>query len=171
MKHELIFWDIIENMLTSNTGSTTVLLEAITGCNLNVKVLKQETLVKNQNLQWSGNTICRESVLFTAEREVSYNIVYINWDELNSNIRDALKKGTEPIGKIIINTDHRRELLYSGIVTREMQSEFNINESCTDNVLKKYAIWTGNICLFLIYEMYYIENLKYCVNKREERGA
>ena len=55
MKHELIFWDIIENMLTSNTGSTTVLLEAITGCSLNVKVLKQETLLKNRNLQWSGN--------------------------------------------------------------------------------------------------------------------
>lgn len=141
MKDELIFWDIVENMLSS------------------------------QNLQWSGNTICRESVLFTAGKEVSHNIVYINWDELNSKIKDALKKGTEPIGKIIMNTDHRRELLYSGIATQVIQKEFNINDLCTDNVLKKYAIWKGNVCLFLIYEIYYIDNLKYCVNKREERGV
>ncbi|MEE1057163.1 MAG: chorismate pyruvate-lyase family protein [Acutalibacteraceae bacterium] len=168
MKDELILWDVIKDMLMRNTGSTTVLLEAITGCKLKVKVLKQNNFLSNGSLHWNGNTVCRESVLFTEEKEISHNIVYINWEELNNDVRKALKEGVEPIGKVIMHTDHRRELLYSGIITEEiLKKECNINESCVgNNVLKKYAIWVGDVCLFIIYEIFYIENLKYCVYQR-----
>lgn len=83
-------------------------------------------------------------------------------------IRKALKEGVEPIGKLIMHIDHRRELLYSGIITQEiLQKECNINESCVgNNMLKKYAIWAGDVCLFLIYEIFYIENLKCCAYQR-----
>lgn len=166
MEDKLVFWDIIKNMLISNTGSTTVLLEAIVGHELNVKVLKQEKFLPSPKLKWKGDTVCRETVLFIGEKNVSHNIAYINWKELDINIRDGLIKGEKPLGKLIMDIDQQRKIEYSDDVVREIRSECNIDVSC-DDIVKKYEIWNGNICLFILYEVYYFENLKYCVDQRK----
>lgn len=165
MKDELLFWDIIKNMLMINTGSTTVLLEAIIGQELGVKVLKQEKFLSNYNLEWEGDTVYRETVLFIGENNVSHNMVYINWEGLDSDIRDGLVKGERPLGKVIMDIDQKRKITYSGPVTPEIQKECNIDAS-SDDIIKRYEIWSGDVCLFILYEVYYLEKLKYCVEQR-----
>lgn len=165
MKDELLFWNIIKNMLMSNTGSTTVLLEAIIGQELGVKVLKQEKSSSSYNLSWEGDTVCRETVLFIGENNVSHNVVYINWEGLDDDIRDELIKGERPLGKVIMDIDQKRKIVYSGVVTPEIQNECNIDAS-SDDIVKKYEVWSGNVCLFILYEVYYLEKLKYCVEQR-----
>lgn len=165
MKDELLFWDIIKNMLMINTGSTTVLLEAIIGQELGVKVLKQEKFLSNYNLGWEGDTVYRETVLFIGENNVSHNMVYINWEGLDSDIRDGLIKGERPLGKVIMDIDQKRKITYCGHITPEMQREFNINAS-SDDIVKRYEIWSGDVCLFILYEVYYFEKLKYFVEQR-----
>lgn len=166
MKNKLIFWNIIKNMLMINTGSTTVLLEAIIGQELSVKVLKQKKSLLGSGFKWNGDTICRETVLFIDEKDVSHNMVYINWEALDSDIRDELISGEKPLGKIIMDIDQQRKIIYSGTVTPEIQNECNIDASC-DDIIKKYEIWSGNVCLFIIYEVYYFDRLKYFVEQRK----
>lgn len=165
MKDELLFWNIVQNMLMRNTGSTTVLLEAIIGCEVNVKVFRQEKVDPNFTLKWKGETVCRETALFIGEKDVSRNVVYINWEGLGNDIRDELILGKKPIGKIIMDTDHRRKILYSGNVAH--CNRFIHDNSCND-IEKQYEIWRGNLCLFVIKETYFLQNLKYCVNKRKQ---
>ncbi|MEE1282506.1 MAG: hypothetical protein UHK60_09705 [Acutalibacteraceae bacterium] len=165
MKDELLFWDIIKNMLMINTGSTTVLLEAIIGQELGVKVIEQGKSLSNYNLRWEGDTVCRETVLFIGETDVSHNMVYINWEGLDSDIRDGLVKGERPLGKVIMDIDQKRKITYSGPVTPEIQKECNIDAS-SDDIIKRYEIWSGDVCLFILYEVYYFEKLKYCVEQR-----
>lgn len=167
MEEIVVLWNTVKNMLMRNTGSTTVLLEAITEGSLMVKVVRQEQVLSNSVQKWHGDTICRESVLSIEGIDVSHNIVFINWEELGSEVRDALQNGEEPIGKLIMNTDHRRKIIYSGNMNQTLRDECNINEPCNNNVLKKYEIWKEDVCLFIIYEVYYMESLKQCVNQRE----
>lgn len=165
MKDELLFWNIIQNMLMRNTGSTTVLLESIIGCEVSVKVLRQEKVYTNFTLKWEGDTVCRETALFIGEKDVSHNIVYINWEGLGNEIRDELILGKKPIGKIIMDTDHRRKILYSGNMAHS--KHLNLDVFC-DDIMKQYEIWRENVCLFVINETYYLKNLKFCVNQRKQ---
>lgn len=161
MKKESDFWNIIKEMLIKNTGSTTVLLEAITGCLLQVKVLAQKNIVPEKNiLKWNGPTMRRETILSAEDKAVSQNVVYINWDKIEDGLKEELERGIIPIGKIIMDKDYRRKIVYAGKVTQVLQDECGISDNCIGNILKKYEIWIGDKCLFLIYEIFNRKNLE-----------
>lgn len=159
MKKYKVNWNIIKNMLMKNTGSTTVLLEAITLTKLKVKVLEQKCITDNCKVEWNGSTIRRETILSAKGIGVSHKVSYIDWEELKSNVQDDLKKGILPIGKILMEKDYRRKILYTGSLREEEQQFLNIREKPDGISLRKYEIWVGESCLFLIYELFYEENL------------
>lgn len=103
--------------------------------------------------------------MFIGEKNVSHNTVYINWAGLENEIRDELILGKKPIGKIIMDTDHRRKILHSGNMAPI--NHHKPDNSCND-IVKQYEIWRENVCLFVINETYYLQGLKFCVNQREK---
>lgn len=151
--------NILINILMDNTGSTTVILEAIISKMLLVNIIDQKEIRNINSLKWNGTTVKRESILSADKVDMSRNIVFINWDMLDCALKDQLTAGDVPIGKLIMDMDYRRKIIHKGkICSADEFRMFDISVQVGDYV-KAYEIFKSDICLFFILEFFNMNHI------------
>lgn len=153
-------------ILFKNTGSTTALLEAIAGEDIDVEII-QENEIQDRRLSslfnWGCQLILRVTILKNKKHNLSYNIVIYDPNKLNM-FKESFAKLDYPIGKLLEDIDYQRKVQYSGWKNKKNLSKyFNfedlINLDKMDYPVKEYLHIHDGQVLFYISEIYDIETI------------
>ena len=154
----------LADILFHNTGSTTALLEAITGEKVQVEIL-QEGGYQNEKLSlefsWSESLILRVTKLKIGTKTLSYNVVLYD-PKKTALFQRELSYLNSPIGKLLEQIDSRRIVTCTSWRKPDEMNEFYpfgqlLREETYPT--KTYHYLHDSKVLFYIFEIYNIKTL------------
>lgn len=158
----------LTNVILTSNSSTTILLEAITGKEIRVDVIRQDIVQSSDidnneiyNLIKSKEYLKRLVLLYNDKNILSYNIVVAAYDNLPNDVKEEIFKGNIPLGKIIKKIETSRELKWSGKIKSKLLKELFKNQDFELNEYpaKKYLIYINNKCFFYLTEVFCIDTI------------
>ena len=161
--------DKIDSILFKNTGSTTEILEALTGSNISAKVLFEDTCqIKDiiTELRFGNNSVLRATVLQAQGMAVSNNVVIYDPDSLIWNDL-KFKHQNYPIGKLLNLFDSHRIIEERTVEPKKTLTKLYDFDNLTqeDYPIKTYKIVANGKVQFYIVELYFIDTIVKLFNK------
>lgn len=153
------------DILFYNTGSTTAILEGISGQVIEVEILEEKNY-NNQSLSkelsWANDLILRITKLKSSDKNLSYNIVLYDPKQLEV-FEEDFSQLSYPIGKILEQIDSRRIITRtSWQKSKKLNRFFDFTVFLTHQSypVKEYYYLHDSKVLFYIFEIYDIENIE-----------
>lgn len=158
----------IANILLMSNSSTTRLLEVITGQDIEINVVNQEIVSRNElgdeyntMLENSNSYLKRIVSLHCNGKILSDNIVIASIDSISDQVKEGLLESKIPLGKLIGDQETKRELLWTGYVNKiNLQADFVERKfSLTHYPAKKYLIYINGCCWFYLLEVFHTDEI------------
>lgn len=154
----------LSNILFHNTGSTTAILEAIVGMQVQVEILEEKTYqnkILSSQFSWGDSLILRVTKLKTKSKDLSYNLVVYDLQKLDV-FHENFSYLNYPIGRVLENIDYRRIIRNVGWKNpRSFSQIYKFEEVLCEKKypVKEYHYVHNSRVLFYIFEIYNIEVL------------
>ena len=158
----------VTNILLNTDGSTTRLLENLTGGEVTVNVHMQGFFSKESlppeltgYFKSGGSFLYRIVSLYCNGEPLSDNVVMAPENALNIKLRQDIENGKVPLGKLIDSTEHRRKLISAKVTHSSKVQDMFCSFILKDDFfpVKKYTIIKDDENWFYICEVFHYKNI------------